>query len=74
MIHPNMGTMLAFLTTDAAVEKDCLKETLSRVTDRTFNRVTVDGDTSRATWPYSWRTAPRATSRLPSTRLTIRSS
>jgi glutamate N-acetyltransferase / amino-acid N-acetyltransferase len=46
MIHPNMGTMLAFLTTDAAVEKDCLKETLSRVTDRTFNRVTVDGDTS----------------------------
>jgi glutamate N-acetyltransferase/amino-acid N-acetyltransferase len=46
MIHPNMGTMLAFLATDAAVEKDCLKETLSRVTDRTFNRVTVDGDTS----------------------------
>jgi glutamate N-acetyltransferase/amino-acid N-acetyltransferase len=46
MIHPNMGTMLAFLTTDAAVEKGCLQETLSRVTDRTFNRVTVDGDTS----------------------------
>jgi glutamate N-acetyltransferase / amino-acid N-acetyltransferase len=46
MIHPNMGTMLAFLTTDAAVEKDCLQDTLSRVTDRTFNRVTVDGDTS----------------------------
>jgi glutamate N-acetyltransferase/amino-acid N-acetyltransferase len=46
MIHPNIGTMLAFLTTDAAVEKSCLQETLSRVTDRTFNRVTVDGDTS----------------------------
>ena len=46
MIHPNMGTMLAFLTTDAAVEKECLEETLNRVTDRTFNRVTVDGDTS----------------------------
>jgi glutamate N-acetyltransferase/amino-acid N-acetyltransferase len=46
MIHPNMGTMLAFLTTDAAVEKNCLEETLRRVTDRTFNRVTVDGDTS----------------------------
>jgi glutamate N-acetyltransferase/amino-acid N-acetyltransferase len=46
MIHPNMGTMLAFLATDAAVEKDCLHETLSRVTARTFNRVTVDGDTS----------------------------
>ncbi len=46
MIHPNMGTMLAFLTTDAAVEKECLQETLRRVTDLTFNRVTVDGDTS----------------------------
>ncbi|HET7479227.1 MAG TPA: bifunctional glutamate N-acetyltransferase/amino-acid acetyltransferase ArgJ [Rubrobacteraceae bacterium] len=46
MIHPNMGTMLAFLTTDAAVDKDCLQETLRRATERTFNRVTVDGDTS----------------------------
>lgn len=46
MIHPNMGTMLAFLTTDAAVEQDCLQETLDRVTELTFNRVTVDGDTS----------------------------
>jgi glutamate N-acetyltransferase/amino-acid N-acetyltransferase len=46
MIHPNMGTMLAFLTTDAAVEKGCLRETLSEATERTFNRVTVDGDTS----------------------------
>jgi glutamate N-acetyltransferase / amino-acid N-acetyltransferase len=46
MIHPNMGTMLAFLTTDAVVEKKCLGETLRLATDRTFNRVTVDGDTS----------------------------
>jgi glutamate N-acetyltransferase/amino-acid N-acetyltransferase len=46
MIHPNMGTMLAFLATDAAVEKECLEETLRQATDRTFNRVTVDGDTS----------------------------
>jgi glutamate N-acetyltransferase / amino-acid N-acetyltransferase len=46
MIHPNMGTMLAFLTTDAGVEEDCLHETLRTVTDRTFNRVSVDGDTS----------------------------
>ena len=46
MIHPNMGTMLAFLTTDAAVEKGCLQKALSDATDRTFNRVTVDGDTS----------------------------
>ena len=46
MIHPNMGTMLAFLTTDAAGEKGCLQETLGEAADRTFNRVTVDGDTS----------------------------
>ena len=46
MIHPNMGTMLAFLTTDAAVDKDCLQETLGQVTEKTFNRITVDGDTS----------------------------
>ena len=46
MIHPNMGTMLAFLTTDAGVEEDCLHQTLRTVTDRTFNRVSVDGDTS----------------------------
>jgi glutamate N-acetyltransferase / amino-acid N-acetyltransferase len=46
MVHPNMGTMLAFLTTDAAVEHDGLQHALSRVVDRTFNRVTVDGDTS----------------------------
>lgn len=46
MIHPNMGTMLAFLTTDAAVEPGCLREALGRATDRSFNRVTVDGDTS----------------------------
>jgi len=46
MIHPNMGTMLAFVTTDAAVERGCLQETLGLATERTFNRITVDGDTS----------------------------
>ena len=46
MIHPNMATMLAFVTTDAAVEKECLQSTLSEATERTFNRITVDGDTS----------------------------
>ena len=46
MIHPNMGTMLAFLTTDAAIEKDYLQQALNNATERTFNRVTVDGDTS----------------------------
>src|ERR687890_741439 len=46
MIHPNMATMLAFVTTDAAVEKECLQKPLNGATERTFNRITVDGDTS----------------------------
>ena len=46
MIHPNMGTMLAFLTTDCAITGGLLESALREVTARTFNRVTVDGDTS----------------------------
>jgi glutamate N-acetyltransferase/amino-acid N-acetyltransferase len=46
MIHPNMATMLAFVTTDAAVEKKRLQNALNGATERTFNRITVDGDTS----------------------------
>ena len=46
MIHPNMATMLAFLTTDAAVEGDYLKTLLREVVDDTFNMATVDGDGS----------------------------
>lgn len=46
MIHPQMATMLAFLTTDAPVEPAALQGLLQRVTERTFNTVTVDGDTS----------------------------
>jgi glutamate N-acetyltransferase/amino-acid N-acetyltransferase len=46
MIHPNMGTMFCFIVTDAAVEKAYLQTTLRRVADRSFNCVTVDGDTS----------------------------
>jgi glutamate N-acetyltransferase / amino-acid N-acetyltransferase len=46
MIHPNLATMLAFATTDAAVEEECLRTTLRRATEKTFNRVSVDGDTS----------------------------
>jgi glutamate N-acetyltransferase/amino-acid N-acetyltransferase len=46
MIHPNMATMLAFVTTDAVIEKECLQSVLSKTTERTFNRITVDGDTS----------------------------
>ncbi|MBN1152481.1 MAG: bifunctional glutamate N-acetyltransferase/amino-acid acetyltransferase ArgJ, partial [Dehalococcoidia bacterium] len=46
MIHPNMGTMLCFITTDANVETAFLQQALSRCVSRTFNMVTVDGDTS----------------------------
>ncbi len=46
MIHPDMATLLAFITTDAPVDTTVLQAALSRVTDSTFNCVTVDGDTS----------------------------
>jgi glutamate N-acetyltransferase/amino-acid N-acetyltransferase len=46
MIHPNMATMLAFLTTDAPVEQSFLQAALSEAVDRSFNLVSVDGDTS----------------------------
>jgi glutamate N-acetyltransferase/amino-acid N-acetyltransferase len=46
MIHPNMATMLAFITTDAKVEADFLRTTLAEVAGASFNMLTVDGDTS----------------------------
>lgn len=46
MIHPNMATMLAFITTDANVTANALHMALKQVTDKTFNQITVDGDTS----------------------------
>ncbi|MGZ7445248.1 bifunctional glutamate N-acetyltransferase/amino-acid acetyltransferase ArgJ [Paenibacillus sp. TH7-28] len=46
MIHPNMATMLAFVTTDAAIEPQALQSLLGETTDLTFNMITVDGDTS----------------------------
>lgn len=46
MIAPNMATMLGFLTTDAEIAPDALQRTFSGAVKRTFNRVTVDGDTS----------------------------
>ena len=46
MIHPNMGTMLCYLTTDCAIQKPLLQKALKTVCDRTFNRISVDGDTS----------------------------
>ncbi len=46
MIAPNMATMLAFLTTDAALDAPTLQTILQTVVDQTFNCITVDGDTS----------------------------
>ena len=46
MICPNMGTMLCFITSDCAITSDMLFSALHEVVPRTFNRVTVDGDTS----------------------------
>ena len=46
MIHPNMGTMLCFVTTDCAITQEMLSDALHEIVPRTFNRVTVDGDTS----------------------------
>jgi glutamate N-acetyltransferase/amino-acid N-acetyltransferase len=46
MIHPNMATMLAYITTDAAVEPGLMATFAKPVADRSFNQVTVDGDSS----------------------------
>ena len=46
MIHPNMATMLAFVLTDAKLEQAVLREQFVGIVNRTFNAVTVDGDTS----------------------------
>lgn len=46
MIEPNMGTMLSFITTDASVDKLALNHALKKITNKTYNCITVDGDTS----------------------------
>ncbi|WP_110955794.1 bifunctional glutamate N-acetyltransferase/amino-acid acetyltransferase ArgJ [Anaerosinus massiliensis] len=46
MIHPNMATMLCFITTDAAISHEVLQKALSKVVNVSFNMVSVDGDTS----------------------------
>ena len=46
MIHPNMATMLAYVTTDAAVEPGLIANVVRSIADRSFNQVTVDGDSS----------------------------
>jgi glutamate N-acetyltransferase/amino-acid N-acetyltransferase len=46
MIHPNMATLLSFIGTDARVEAGLLQQLLAEAADQSFNRITVDGDTS----------------------------
>ena len=46
MIHPNMGTMLSFITSDAAIDQKLLQQFLSEIVEDTFNMISVDGDTS----------------------------
>ncbi len=46
MIHPNMATMLGFITTDARIEQPILQKAIAAAGERSFNRITVDGDTS----------------------------
>lgn len=46
MIHPNMATMLGFITTDAKIEQTLLQKAIAAAGDCSFNRITVDGDTS----------------------------
>ena len=46
MIHPNMCTMLSFITTDAAITKEALQKALSDDVNDTYNMISVDGDTS----------------------------
>ena len=46
MIHPNMATMLGFIFTDAVIDAKTLKRALKEAIDRSFNRITVDGDNS----------------------------
>jgi len=46
MIHPNMGTLLAYITTDANVESGLMSKLVKPIADRSFNQVTIDGDSS----------------------------
>jgi glutamate N-acetyltransferase / amino-acid N-acetyltransferase len=46
MIHPNMATMLAYITTDAAVDNGLIGKMVAGVANRSFNQVTIDGDSS----------------------------
>ena len=65
MIHPNMATMLVFITTDAAISPAMLQKALSADIQNTFNMVSVDGDTSTNDMVTCLPTVLRATPKLP---------
>ena len=46
MIHPNMATMLCFVTTDAAISAGMISKAVKTAADATFNMISIDGDTS----------------------------
>ena len=46
MIHPNMATMLCFITSDALIDEKLLQKMVRAIVDDTFNMISVDGDTS----------------------------
>lgn len=46
MIKPNMGTMLAYIATDVSIEQAVLDQIVQKIADKSFNRITIDGDTS----------------------------
>ena len=71
MIHPNMGTMLCFITTDCAVSSEMIRKALLFNVKRTFNRVTVDGDTS-TNWQMVWLAMRRLLQKVRHTRHSAR--
>jgi glutamate N-acetyltransferase/amino-acid N-acetyltransferase len=57
MIAPDMATMLGFIVTDAVISADCLQQILQRANQRSFNSITVDGDTSTSDTALLFATA-----------------
>lgn len=64
MIHPNMATMLAYVTTDAVIEQPLLQLALRRAVNQSFNCITVEGTPARTTpscaWPTAWQAIARS--------------
>ena len=54
MIHPDMATMLSVIATDVAIDQPLLQQALNAAIDVSFNRISIDGDTSTAPTPNGW--------------------